>query len=252
MRKFILIILWMGCLSLNSMADSFLKDVKLQARIGYNLGGTAPIGLPATVRSLESYKLHNNVTIELDGHKTIDGKWGALVGLRAENKDMDVDAKVKNYHMEMIRGGESLKGVFTGYVQTQVRQWMITLPIQATYDVNDRIQLRMGPYMSYLLSKDFEGSVYDGHLRVGDPTGPRIEMGSDPGTRGIYDFSDHMRRFQVGISAGIDCHIYRRFGLYADLNWGLNGIFKRSFKTIEQTLYPVYGTFGVIYRISNH
>lgn len=250
MRKFMLIILWMGCLSLNSMADSFLKDVKLQARIGYNLGGTAPIGLPATIRSLESYKLHNNVTIELNCHKTITGKWGGQIGLRAENKDMDVDAKVKNYHMEMVRGGETLGGVFTGHVQTQVRQWMITLPIQASYDVSDRIQMRMGPYVSYLLSKDFEGSVHDGHLRIGDPTGPMIEMGSEPGTRGIYDFSEHTRSFQVGVSAGIGCNIYRRFGLYADLNWGLNGIFKRSFKTIEQTLYPVYGTFGVIYRIS--
>ena len=33
------------------------------------------------------------------------------------------------------------------------------------------------------------------------------------------------------------------------LNWGLTGIFPSDFKTVEQTLYPVYGTIGVFYRL---
>jgi hypothetical protein len=38
-------------------------------------------------------------------------------------------------------------------------------------------------------------------------------------------------------------------GMSADLNWGLTGIFPSDFKTVEQTLYPVYGTIGVFYRL---
>ena len=35
----------------------------------------------------------------------------------------------------------------------------------------------------------------------------------------------------------------------ADLNWGLSGFFKSSFKTLDQTLYPIYGTIGIAYKI---
>ncbi|MBO4786776.1 MAG: outer membrane beta-barrel protein, partial [Prevotella sp.] len=63
-----------------------------------------------------------------------------------------------------------------------------------------------------------------------------------------YDFSDEMRNFQVGIAAGVDWQLYQNFGLSADVNWGLSGIFKSDFKTVEQSLYPVYGTIGVFYK----
>ena len=250
MYRNLLIVLFIFGLSTTTMAESFLKDVKLYARLGYNLGGTAPIGLPSTIRGMDSYKLCSNSVIETDAMKNLDDRWGGLVGIRLENKDMDVNARVKNYHMEIVRGGQSLEGMFTGNVHTLVRQWMITLPIQATYSINDKLRLRMGPYVSYLLSKDFEGEAYNGHLRVGNPTGPLVEMGNDVGTRGTCDFSEHMRRIQVGVSAGIDWNVYRRFDLFADVNWGLTGIHHSNFKTIEQALYPIFGTFGVNYRIS--
>lgn len=51
-----------------------------------------------------------------------------------------------------------------------------------------------------------------------------------------------------GFAIGADWQVHRRIGLSADLNWGLTGIFPGSFKTVEQTLYPIYGTIGVFYR----
>ncbi len=250
MYKRLILPLCLACLWTTIGAHTVLDGVKLYARLGYNLGGTSPIGLPSTIRSLESYKLCNNSVIGVDAIKPFDSHWRLLIGLRFENKDMEIDAKVKNYHMQMVRGGESLEGVFTGSINTQVRQWMVTLPIQATYCINRKLRLRMGPYLSYLFSKNFEGSAYDGYLRVGNPTGPLVEMGNENGTRGTYDFSEYMRHLQVGVGIGIDCNIYRRFGLYADINWGLNGIHRSNFKTIEQTLYPIFGTVGLNYRIS--
>ena len=63
------------------------------------------------------------------------------------------------------------------------------------------------------------------------------------------DFSDDMRKCHVGIALGADYRIGKRIGVYADITWGLNGAFKSSFKTIEQTLYPIYGTIGLTYKL---
>ena len=49
--------------------------------------------------------------------------------------------------------------------------------------------------------------------------------------------------------AGADWWFSNRLGGYLDLNWGLTGVHHRSFKTIEQTLYPIFGTVGVAYQL---
>ena len=46
-----------------------------------------------------------------------------------------------------------------------------------------------------------------------------------------------------------DEKVHKRIGVSADLNWGLTGIFSSDFKPIEQTLYPIYATIGVFYRL---
>ena len=51
------------------------------------------------------------------------------------------------------------------------------------------------------------------------------------------------------MNAGADWYFSKRWGAYADIAWGLTGIFKRDFKTIEQTMYPIFGTIGVTYKL---
>lgn len=227
----------------------FFGDITVKTRLGYNIGGTAPVGLPRSIRKLNSYTPQPNPSIGIEGVKPVGKGFGVLVGLRFENKGMKEDARVKNYHMEIIRGGQSLEGMFTGDVETKVREWMVTVPVQATWDASPKVQLRLGPYVSVLTSKGFTGNAHDGYLRVGNPTGPKVLLGSDEGTRGTYEFGDHMRRVQWGVGAGADWLLTGRFGIYGELNWGLNGIHHSSFKTIEQTLYPIFGTVGILYRI---
>jgi hypothetical protein len=91
--------------------------------------------------------------------------------------------------------------------------------------------------------------VYNGYLRKGNPTGEKVEMGEEESTRGYYDFSDDMRPLQFGLNIGADWRVWHQFGLYANLSWGLTGEFKSDFKTVEQTLYPIYGTIGIVYQI---
>lgn len=239
----------LGLVALATSAGNFASDLRVKGRLGYNIGGTAPIGLPASIRGLNSYTMQPNLCLGLDAVKPLQGRWGVLLGLRFEGKGMKEDALVKNYHEEIVRGGETLEGRFTGDVTTDVCQWMFTLPLQATWAATPQLDLRVGPYVSLLTSKSFTGHAHNGYLRVGDPTGTKVILGDDANTRGNYDFSDDMRPLQWGVNVGVDWYGRKRFGIFLDLNWGLSGVHKSSFKTIEQTLYPIFATVGVSYRI---
>lgn len=249
MKRYFL--LWaMGLIVLHSSAQGCLMDsLSYSARVGFSVGGTSPVGLPATIRKLNRYRLTPSFQLSLDAERRMTPFWGVLLGLRLENKGMDVDAQVKNYHMAMDRGGQHLEGQFTGNVRTKVNEWMFTIPLLATAHVGKTLRLKAGPYFSYVLSRHFDGYAHDGYLRVGSPTGPRINIGKDAGQRGDFDFSDSMRRTQWGVMAGADWWFSNRLGGYLDLNWGLTGVHHRSFKTIEQTLYPIFGTVGVAYQL---
>lgn len=218
-----------------------------KVRLGYNIGGTSPLGMPATIRSLNSYKIQPNFLLGFDVQKDFTDKWGLMAGLRLESKGMEVDATVKNYHMTIVRGGETLTGYFTGNNVSEAEMQMLTIPLLATFRLGDRLQLKLGPYFSYLTTHNFRGHVYGGYLRKGNPTGDKIVMNDE--TPSTYDFSDDMRRLQYGLDFGLDWNLYHRWGVYADVAWGLNGVHKSSFHTIEQTLYPIYGSFGVTYKL---
>lgn len=230
-------------------SKSLLHNYSYYARAGYNLGGTAPIGMPATIRTLHSYSLRPNFTLGLDAFHPFNAKWGVMFGLHFENKGMKTDAGVKNYHMKMVRGGEELEGVFTGNVVTKVDQSLATIPVQATYDISDKLRIKLGPYFSYVTSHKFEGDAYDGYLRQGDPTGMKVELGHEEGERGDYDFSSDMRNWQFGIDAGLDWYFSKRWGGFAGLTWGLSGVFKKGFTVMDQSMYPIYGSIGLIYQL---
>ena len=236
-------------LSAKAFSFSMPDDVIYMVRLGYSIGGTAPMGIPATIRSMNSYKPQSNLSLAIDAQKKFDDRWGIMLGLKIENKGMEVDATVKNYHMEMVQDGKRLAGYYTGNNVISTEGWLVTLPVRATYNINDKLLVRLGPFVSYVQSASFDGYVYSGYLREGTPTGTKIVMGDTKETGATYDFADDLRHFQFGFDVGVDWNFYRRWGLYADISWGVTNIFKKDFNTIEQKLYPVYGTLGVSYRL---
>ncbi len=248
MKKTITTILLAAAAALPTQAVGIFDNLTYYARAGFSIGGTAPVGMPASIRGLDRYTVQPNVTLALDAYKPLGNGWGIMAGFHLENKDMETDARVKNYSMEIRQGSQSLAGRFTGNVITQVDEWMVTLPLMATYDVSPKVRLKAGPYLSYVLSNSFSGYAYGGYLRVGDPTGNKVEVGTDKASQGTYDFSDDLRHFQFGFDFGADWYFSRRWGAYADIAWGVTGIFEGDFKTIEQTLYPIYGTIGLTYK----
>jgi len=236
-------------LSSRVQAYNLVDSLQLRIRVGYSIGATTPIPLPETIRSIDGYRLTPSFMVGFDAMLPLKGKWGVALGLHFENKGMEGDVTTKAYHMELVKGDSRIEGLFTGHVKQKVTQWMLTIPLQATLQLGRKVTLKGGPYVSVLLSSDFSGIASDGYLRQGDPTGAKILMGSKEDEWASYDFSDEMRRMQFGIGIGADWQVYRRLGVSADLNWGLTGIFPGDFKTVEQSLYPIYGTIGIFYRL---
>ena len=225
-----------------------IAESTLTFRVGYNIGGNMPIGMPAEIRKLNSYTPQMNPSVGADLQLPLSANWGAMAGLRFENKAMREDAQVKNYHMEISKGGDKMSGMFTGDVTTKTTEWMITLPVQAVWHIN-KVELRLGPYLSYLVNREFSGWAHNGYLRVDDPTGAKVILGEVANERGEYDFSEHMRRWHWGVGLGADWRFGKHMGAYAELNWGLSQTMKSDFHTIEQSLYPIYGTLGLTYRL---
>lgn len=250
MIKKIILGLVLLCSASAMQAARFYDNLKYDMRLCYALGGTAPVGLPATIRGLNSYELQPNFSVGVDVEHPIDNRWGILVGLHLENKGMDIDVDVKNYHMEIVRGGEKLAGMFTGRVSTHVHEWMYTVPLQVAYHPTKNVRVKFGPYLSLLTTRIFDGMAHDGYLRLGDPTGQKVELGNDESSRGSYDFSEHMRRMQYGLDLTADWYLGRKLGVTGGISWGLTGVHHSSFKTIEQTLYPIFGSLGVTYRLN--
>jgi len=222
--------------------------IQLSARFGLSLGGTMPIGMPATIRSLETYNVKVFPALGIEAEKLVWGNIGLLSGLRLEWKGMEIEAKVKNYHISMVRGGEELEGQFTGNNHTNEKQCLLTVPLSATCHLGN-VRLLFGPYVSFVLGREFEGYASDGYLRVNNPTGAKVEIGHTATERGSYDFSNKMRRLQYGLNLGADWFFAGKWGVYGNLSWGLCGIHQDSFHTIEQTLYPIFGTVGVAYKL---
>ena len=231
-----------------SLINSYLHGWEYGIKAGFNIGGTSPIPLPKEIRKIDSYA--PGIAIAIEGNATKwfdkDKKWGLTLGLRLENKNMTTEATVKNYGMEILgQGGERISGVWTGGVKTKVHTAGLTIPLMATYKLNNRWNIKAGPYFSYILSREFSGHVYDGYLREDNPTGPKVEFTDNKVA--TYDFSNDLRHFQWGLQAGAGWRAFKHLNIYADLTWGLNNIFKNDFHTITFAMYPIYLNIGFGY-----
>ena len=231
-------------------AGTGLSDMKWGVRLGYNIGGTAPLSMPAQVRKLNSFTPTASINTGVDGRMPLKDRWGLTTGLHFENKGLKAGITAKGYHMALVMDESELEGDFTGRVDINVKQWMFTLPVMATYTLSPKVMLKAGPYVSLLTNGGFDGDAYNGYLRQDNPTGPKVEMAGKDGKHGVFEFDDDMRKVQLGIGGGADWAVGGRLGLCFELSWGLLPVFKSDFKTIKETLYPIYGTIGFTYQLN--
>ena len=230
------------CVAVSSHAQS---GVLLRA--GYVIGGTSPLPLPNEIRSINSFHPKGGATVGFDAYRLFSRRWGFQLGWHLFYEGFHTSADVKNYRMAITQDEDFLEGVFTGTDETDT--WMVgtTIPLTATYQLYPRWRLSAGPFVSILYTARFEGSVYDGYLRKGDPTGQKVEITRDnPAT---YDFRHDMLDTYWGVQLLADWQTTRHFGLFAGIDWGLSSIFPASFQTVEFKMYPIYAKLGLTYKL---
>ncbi|MBO5720942.1 MAG: PorT family protein [Bacteroidales bacterium] len=219
-------------------ADRFV----FAAKAGFNLGGTAPMGLPAEIRSLNSFKPTFSFTIAGTAQYNFNNKWGLQSGVKFDIKGMQTDATVKNYQLVVSMDGSTIEGVFTGDVTTKVHNSYITLPVLAVYDISPRWDIKFGGYVSFMVNGEFSGTATNGYMRDGSPIGPRVD-----GVDAVYDFSNDMRKVDAGIQVGVDFIPYKHLLVSGDLTWGCMPLFKSDFTAMSFNMYNVYFNIGFGY-----
>ena len=224
------------------------RGLEYQIKAGFNVGGFSPLPLPAEIRSIEKY--NPNLALSVSGEVAKwfgkNEEWAFIFGLTLDTKSMTTEANVKNYGMEIIgEKGEKVAGQWTGGVRTKVKNSYISVPLMAGYKISSRWRIKGGAYLSYLMDGSFNGHVYEGYLREGDPTGEKVVFSDDK--TALYDFSDELRKFQWGLIFGGEWKAFKHLNIYADLTWGLNDMFKKDFNTISFAMYPIYLNVGFGY-----
>lgn len=215
---------------------------------GLNLGATAPVGLPAEIRSIDSYWPQFTPRLGYMAKYNVNKDWGVGSGIILDYKGMGTKASVKYIYtrVKLEEGNESnvMEGYFVGKNKTEVKSANVTIPLTAIYNLNDKWSLRAGGYASYAFSKEFYGEVSDGYLRRETITGTKIDI-----DRAEFDFNSDMKKFDYGVILGAEMKINERFGILADLNWGLTPIFPSSFTGMKFDMYNIYMAVALTYKL---
>lgn len=226
-----------------NLVDATNKGWQFRLGAGYLLGGTAPLPIPAEIRAIEGFNPGLNLSIEGSIQKDF-GKsgFGLQLGLRFDTKGMTTDATTKNYYMVMKSGSGEISGSWYGKVKTHVSNTYVSVPVLATYSIGERWTVMAGVYGSYLLKGTFDGEAYDGYLRQGGPTGDQMPINNAP-----YDFSKDLNKWYWGVQAGAEYKLYSHLAIFANVQWGMNGIFPENYSCIPFALKPIYATIGANY-----
>ena len=60
-----------------SAENKLVENMNYVIRLGYNIGGTAPVGTPATIRSMNKFDIQPNFTLSFEAQKGLFGGAGA-------------------------------------------------------------------------------------------------------------------------------------------------------------------------------
>jgi len=226
----------------------FNTNTDYQAKFQFSVGGASPLGIPAQIRDIESFKPQNMLGFEINGTKWFNEnkEFGLRAGLKIEGRGMKTQARVKNYYTQIEDDtGAQTKGYFTGHVITDMNNTYLTVPILFMWNASERWNLYAGLYASLLTSKSFSGYIYDGSFREGTPIG---ELTTFEGTAtGLYDFSNDLKPFQWGEQIGVEYKAKNNMTFAFDLTVANFQVFKSDFEAISFKMYNIFGNVSIGY-----
>lgn len=246
--KIIAAILLITLVCVPTKAQENFKKWEFNVFAGYNLGGTTPLPLPAEIRKIKSWRPGFTPTLAFHATRWLNQEWGLTSGIAIDIKGMVIEADVKYMYTNLVvgEGDQSgiFEGTFSGQNETKIKNGYITIPLLATYRPFTRWTFHGGGYISLLQDKKFEGNASDGYIRVGGPTGDKINI-----EKATFDFSSEQRNIDVGLMAGADWNFTSRMAVKGQLSWGLIPIFPSEFKGIPYKMYNIYFMLGIGYRL---
>jgi hypothetical protein len=246
MKKiFILILFGLGVFHIKGEAQG---NWEYRINAGYNLGGSTPLSMPVEIRAIKKYSFLGFAPhFALETTYWMDDKWGVSAQIACIRKGFTVRDKVKHMHTEIEIDGNAdpQTGSFTGDNTTEIRNTYLTVPVLATYRISNTLITQLGVYLAYLYRPYFKGTASNGYIRIGNPTGVRMDI-----SNASFDFSKNQNRFDYGLVLAEEWQFYKNFALKGQLNWGLHSLFPSDFSGISFDMYNIYGTFGISYRLS--
>ncbi|SEG74840.1 porin family protein [Sphingobacterium lactis] len=222
-------------------------QLTLDVEAGTKIGGASPMGLPAEIRKINSYKPALPFFVGAKVAYGISEKWGIRTGFIFEGKGMKTDAQVKGYKTTFNADedpNQNVSGYYYGDITTNVENLYLTVPILANYQLNSNWSLQAGPYISMAVQRKFYGLAKEGYIRDGDPTGEKVGI-----VDAAYDFKKHIRKVDVGISLGGKYDFAERYYATAQFDYGFNSIMKTGFESISFDLHNIFLNVGVGMRL---
>ncbi|WP_176885062.1 porin family protein [Dyadobacter soli] len=223
------------------------KKVSFTVRAGLSIGAATPVGIPASIRKIESYNPGFQPGIEAGLDYRFSPNFGLATAIRFEQKGMTTDARVKAYYTTFNEAGsdghQSVTGYFTGRVKTEIKNSYLTLPLHLTYHPKSDFTFKAGGFVSLLLDNRFAGDARDGYIRNQTPTGEREDIDA-----ASYDFSENVRRINAGVEIGADYRINSGLFVSANLNYALTPLMEPGFRSIDFGMHNIYLNLGIGYR----
>ena len=223
------------------------KKISFNVRAGFSVGAATPVGIPVSIRKIESYNPGFQPALEAGFGYRFTEKFGFATGLRFEQKGMTTEARVKGYYTTFNEtnsdGTHSVTGYFTGGVKTKVKNSYLTLPLHLTYHNNSSFTFKAGGFVSLLLDNRFSGDARDGYIRNETPVGEREDIDA-----ASYDFSENVRRINAGVEIGSDYRLSSSLFVSANLNYALTPLMEPGFRSIDFGMHNIYLNLGIGYR----
>lgn len=211
---------------------------------GLNLGAVAPVPFPSSQLKITGLSLHLDPQIGANAIYNIDDKWGVGLGLTLDWKGMNVSTRVHDVHSTItLPNGLALTGDIVGRSKTKVNSLYLTQPLYGTYRFSDKWRIKLGGYFSEALFRSFKGTVKNVVITISDPITEEkyVEYAT-------YKFSNHVRKFEVGLITGGEYRLNNTIGFIADFSWALTPYFE-GHNPMSFTTRNLYGTLGVTYRL---
>lgn len=231
-------------------AQQLLNSEKIRHYItfGYNIGASAPFGLPNTIREINSYSPAFTPSLGYEINYDFSEQWSAGLGLRFDYKGMHVKDSVQYFRTLITvknENGEegSFEGDFSGTNSTSSRNGYLTVPIFAGCRLRNW-QFKGGIYVAYLIKSKFEGDVSNGYIRKGGALGEKVLI-----DHATFDFAEEVNKWDYGIHLALERNLTKRWQVGLTGQIGLRPLFPSSFQGVGYHLYNMFATVGASYRL---